>query len=168
MKRKILLLVVLVALILTGCSKGNENENENENESENKNEPIALPFETRQECSGEHIEVDIPDEPFYRDSYFVFYNDENGNNVVVEKCAEHHSPIKLQSYADPHFTREDFYKLNVGMSIYEIVEMVGLPCRRVTSGAWTSDFLMDDGNYVRVYWTYPMYATSFHYIGVAD
>ena len=48
MKQKFLLLFLLVALILTGCSKMSEEKIET--------------LETRPECNGEHVEVDIPEE----------------------------------------------------------------------------------------------------------
>ena len=154
MKQKILLLVVLVALILTGCSKGNESENENVS--------ISPFFETAQECNGEHIEVDIPEEDAFYYDWIYFYKDAEGNSVVVETCSEHHEVMKIQSYPDPYFTKEDFDKLEDGMNVYEVVELVGVPTDSFTSGMSSTVFPIENGDSLLVYWS-NWKATSFSY-----
>ena len=157
MKRKILLLFILTALLLTGCSKKSKDIND-----------VIADAETFPKCDGEHIEVDIPEEGVFSYYYFSYYKDESGNNVVVQKCTEHNKFIKKQSYADPQYVKEDFYKLEAEMDIYQIVEMVGIPCRSTTFGVSSTDFLMDDGNYVQVVWDDAMKATAFRYLEAID
>ena len=154
MKQKFLLLFLLVALILTGCSKMSEEKIET--------------LETRPECNGEHVEVDIPEENVFAYYTFCFYRDADGNSIVVEKCSEHHEAINVQSYPDPHFVKEDFYKLNDGMDIYEIVELVGVPTDSFTSGVFSTNFIMDDGDSLMVTWSADWKAQSFRYIERTD
>lgn len=93
----------------------------------------------------------LQDEVKYRFDYidYMFFEYKKQNYVI------HYDPltsivINLQSYPIKKVAENDFKKIDVGMSIYEVVELVGLPFDSKTSGLLSMNFKITDSQDYRV------------------
>lgn len=87
---------------------------------------------------------------------YIFFEYKKQNHII------HFDPmtsvvIDLHSYPTKKIVENDFKKINVGMPIYEVVELVGLPCDSKTSGLISMNFrITGSENYHVIYFTQPM------------
>lgn len=84
---------------------------------------------------------------------YAFYEKENGDGVVVhfETDTGTIDDIRIYSKDSIKRTKENFEKIKGGMSLYEVVSMVGIPCRTNTSGPITMVFATEDGEEYSIY-----------------
>ena len=76
-----------------------------------------------------------------------------GKNVVVGFDGDDRKVIKKEVYADVGTAPASaFEAILPGMTVYEVVQLVGLPFRSATFGLSTLDFLCDNGDIYRVVW----------------
>lgn len=91
---------------------------------------------------------------------YVFFEYKKQNHII------HFDPmtnvvIDLHSYPTKKIVENDFKKINVGMSIYEVVELVGLPFDSQTSGLISMNFrITDSQNYHVIYFRQPIDASE--------
>ncbi len=93
----------------------------------------------------------IQDDVKYRFDYidYMFFEYKKQNYVI------HYDPLtsiinNLHSYHIKKVVENDFKKIDVGMSIYEVVELVGLPFDSNTSGLLSMNFKITDSQDYRV------------------
>ena len=112
---------------------------------------LQLEIETHAQCSGEHLDIEFPENAFMYER-FGFYYDENDSCIVIERCWDHFEPINSKSYHIDEVTSEDFERIEPGMTVYQVVELVGIPFRSGTSGISTTDFQTADEKIFRIHW----------------
>ena len=85
------------------------------------------------------------DRTFFAWNYYAFWIDSDGNNVIAEM--EPGENVKaITRYRAITTNAESFAEITVGMSIYEVVERVGIPYyRQRFSGVDPIDFRSSDG-----------------------
>ncbi len=85
---------------------------------------------------------------------YVFYTTPN-NSHVVARCDAKSTIIELHSYKDTETTKETFEEIEEGMSVEQVVEIIGSP--RFSKYAHDAsgmgfDFKADDGSLCTVGW----------------
>ena len=83
---------------------------------------------------------------------YEFYKNADGKSVVVKLDSDHKEAVETKCFDSVTPTEETFAKIEKGMSVYEVVELVGLPARSVTFGICSTDFDSEDGVW-RVQWS---------------
>ena len=116
---------------------------------------LQFGIEALPQCSGKHLDIEFPENTFMYER-FGFYYDEDGIAFVAERCIAHQKHIQVQSFLIDEITSEDFELIEPGMSVYQVVALVGIPFASNTYGISTTDFKTDDGRIFRVHWTSDM------------
>lgn len=83
---------------------------------------------------------------------YIFYTDENGRSAIAQIDYENNI-VKNQSYNKVKVNEQSFKKVKNGMNPFDVVKLVGIPFRSVTSGLITLDFKCDDGTVYRIGWS---------------
>ena len=91
--------------------------------------------------------VDISYEQYWQ---YVFFVNSSGNNVVVKFSGDGKKIEKLASYTAVLPKAEDFSSLQKDMTIFDVVEKVGLPFRSATFGLQTLDFKSSNDEIFRI------------------
>ena len=85
----------------------------------------------------------------------AFFEYENKN--VVVGFGDDTKVIRIEVYADVGEVPESaFEAIQPGMTVYEVVQLVGLPFRSTTFGLSTLDFLCENGDVFCVVWNSEM------------
>ena len=84
---------------------------------------------------------------------YSFYEKSNGDGVVVHFGSTNHAvdDVRIYSATSIDNSEESFSKIEEGMSVYEVVSLVGVPYRTNTSGMITMVFATDKGKEYSVY-----------------
>ena len=82
---------------------------------------------------------------------YAFYESSNEVAVVAKLDHDKKEVVEIKEFDTVIPTAQTFSKIERGMSVYEVVELVGLPTRSVTFGFASTDFETDDGVW-RVQW----------------
>lgn len=84
---------------------------------------------------------------------FSFYEKENGDGVVVhfDDATGTIDDIRVYPSNSVTKTKESFMRIKEGMSLYEVVSLIGVPYRTNTSGTITMVFATDAGEEYSVY-----------------
>lgn len=82
---------------------------------------------------------------------YAFYEKSNEVAVVAKLDHDKKEVVEIKEFDTVTSTAEAFSKIERGMSVYEVVELVGLPTRSVTFGIASTDFETEDGVW-RVQW----------------
>ena len=83
---------------------------------------------------------------------YVFYVGSYEKNIVVEFGRESNLVEKIEAFPKVRATEEDFYSIKAGMTVFDVVEKVGIPSNSVSFGLSTLDFECIDGLKFRVLW----------------
>ena len=93
--------------------------------------------------------IDISYEQYWQ---YVFFVNSDGNSAVIKFSGDGKKIEKIASYAAVSPKAEDFSSLQTDMTIFDVVEKVGLPFRSVTSGLQTLDFKASNDEMFRINW----------------
>lgn len=83
---------------------------------------------------------------------YMFYVDSDGKNIVVEFGNETYLVEKIEDFQTVAAEQDSFSSITEGMTVFDVVEKVGLPLRCTTSGLSTLDFQSMDGSMFRILW----------------
>lgn len=88
---------------------------------------------------------------------YAFFVDCNEKQVIVEFNDSSESGSKVECIYTDFVSREDittesFENVEIGMSVVEVCEIVGLPFRSVTHGLATLDYMTCDNAVYRIQW----------------
>ena len=83
---------------------------------------------------------------------FVFIKDRRGTNVVAELKIGSNEVVDIRAYPPVSPSHEDFEKITDGMSVFDVVERVGIPFGSFTSGVDSLSFKASDGSVYMVVW----------------
>ena len=82
----------------------------------------------------------------------IYKNDDN-KDVLIQFTRDTDTVYRIEAYEHTEPERELFASIIEGMDVFEVVEIVGLPQRSVTSGISSTDFLLENGDVFRIQWT---------------
>lgn len=84
---------------------------------------------------------------------YSFYEEKDGDNVLVRFDLATNTIDELRTYPANTIdnSKENFSKIKEGMTVYEVVSLVGVPHRTNTSGMLTMVFDADDGTEYCIY-----------------
>ncbi len=86
-------------------------------------------------------------------AYLGHYFFERGDkNVVVMFDGSASRVEKIEEFDKVSATKEDFSKITVGMTVFEVVKLVGIPFASYTSGLATTEFKATNGETFRIQW----------------
>ena len=152
------LVMLCIIMIMTGCDSNDPVNEEESNNSEAQSETLVndetFPPSTPQAPSSQDPPKE--DDGVLEIAHHKFYKNSDGKLVVEHWRYPNAQPAQLveTKYFDPVTpTADDFAKIENGMTVFEVVELVGLPKERVTSGAITMDFECEDGRWC-IYWSH--------------
>lgn len=132
MKRKtILLCLLLVVTLFVSCASKREIK-------------IGMSYDELDRINSENL--------YFNYRGYVFYVDSNGDNAVAE-FGKSNSIETIKSFPKVKPSRKDFLEISNGMTVYEVVERVGIPFRTATFGVSSLDFKARDGSIFRVCWS---------------
>ena len=139
----VLILITVVTLSFFSCtSNGGEQSVTTENSSNittlaNTTAPIeivslyekvyvGMPIEEYESLLNRHMSSD---RSYQKCTHFDFWLDANGKNIVLQKEYSQNSGIvkNVTAFDAVYAKKEDFSKLTIGMSVEEMVELVGIP-----------------------------------------
>ncbi len=83
---------------------------------------------------------------------FVFIKATDKKNVVAELDSEHKNAVDIHAYRSVSPSHEAFEEITVGMSVFDVVERVGIPFGSFTHGISSLDFKASDGSVYRIIW----------------
>ena len=83
---------------------------------------------------------------------FVFIKATDKKNVVAELDSEHKNVVDIRAYRSVSPSHEDFEEITDGMSVFDVVERVGIPFGSFTSGVDSLSFKASDGSVYMVVW----------------
>ncbi len=160
---KKLILLALCALMLTSCSQKavtydtmpQQNE-EGAGEHDHAGHTHA--------CELEHADFEMPHEISNKFEYkgYIFYRDENGNSVVAKECPNDCGRYaEAEAFLAVEATEETFDEIEVGMTVNEVVKLVGIPLVSATTDILSMDFLSADDQCYRVYFNNDMTVSSY-------
>lgn len=139
MKYKFMIAILMVSLIvLSSCNSNTDNGS-------------AEALNTYDKLVSEYPNMHIQQ---YRG--YVFYVDENGNNVVAELGDDYNTFVKTEKSPNVEPTIDDFSLIKAGMSVFEVVQKVGLPIGSHSFGLSTLIFEATDGTKFRINWSADM------------
>lgn len=129
--RKILLCIVIVFALLTAC---------NTNYQYSAEDFIGK--------DRDYLNSLVPEDQRFDYQEYSFFEDSKGNPCVVVYGRREISDFYTFPKKKVDTSKATFEKIQKGMTIYEVVELVGIPHRTATSGFSTMVFQGDDGEYV--------------------
>lgn len=131
-KKKII--SILSILFITSCTASEE-----------------FPYKAGDTYDIEHPLISLEDvHSFYGYGWYNFFEYKNRNYVWLSN-PEEYVISALYSYPVKKVEEEDFKKIQVGMYVHEVVELVGLPFDSKTSGIDSMEFKTTSGNIHVVY-----------------
>ncbi len=83
---------------------------------------------------------------------YIFFKDNVEGNVVVEFDKEHNTISNVRAFASTLTNEDNFQKIKSGMTVFEVVELVGIPTESVTFGISSLDFESQDQKRYRIVW----------------
>ena len=103
----------------------------------------------------EEFSAFVQDVSVFRYGKYAFFEYED-KNIVVE-FSDKMKVVRKEVYADVGEVPESaFEAIQPGMTVYEVVQLVGLPFRSTTFGLSTLDFLCENGDVFCVVWNSEM------------
>lgn len=103
----------------------------------------------------EEFSAFVQDVSVFRYGKYAFFEYED-KNIVVE-FSDKMKVVRKEVYADVGEVPESaFEAIQPGMTVYEVVQLVGLPFRSTTFGLSTLDFLCENGDIFCVVWNSEM------------
>ena len=140
MKKVVLLLLLISILSLTVCSC-------------NKSSPVmikqievGMTYDDIEYLTFEHLIA----------SGFVFYKNESGDSVVGQFDLQTHRIAAVNVFPVVTPDTKAFASISVGMSVPDVVRIVGLPIDARTFGIDSMDFVCSDGGEYRIVWNNDM------------
>ena len=112
----------------------------------NRNDP-----ETKYQCSicvgmsFEDVEATLRDFSTFEYIGYLFYRDTEGQNVVARFDQDMKRIEEIKMFDPVSIDAQAFETLRVGMTIYEVVERIGLPTGSYTFGIASLNFESKDG-----------------------
>lgn len=103
--------------------------------------------------SGAEFRETVPDDARFDYLEYSFFNDDKGNNCVVrfDKYGDGSiAELRIFPSKSTDVSAESFASINEGMTLFEVVEKVGLPTGTATFGFASLVFAGDEGDYVIV------------------
>lgn len=141
MKKYAIGFLLIFTLCMTSCNiEGNRQETEIGTNSS---------FEVREGMTVADIDSLQIDYLRYGSYLFLSYDE---SNIVAMISSEDHSTLeKITMYVPVSSTDSDFEKINEGMTVFQVVESVGLPEGSFTHGMKSLYFNTTEGNVFVVY-----------------
>ena len=137
-----------MVMSLAACNASKDNAEKNKSEQAEIVSGISVGMtsaEVREGLKSRNIE-------YFEYSPCFFFEDEEGMNVVVRTSVSADSLVKeVKRFKKTIGNSDDFGQIKEGMTIFEVVEFVGIPIESTTSGMSSVDFLSSDGSRYRVY-----------------
>ena len=131
---------------------------------------ISLPVNTSETISVDGIEVGMSGKDVRslldgKIDYFsyngcLFYKNDDNKDVVIQFARDTDTVYRIEAYEHTEPERELFATISEDMFVFDVVEIVGLPQRSTTSGMTSTDFLLENGDVFRIYWTKNMKVMS--------
>ena len=139
MKYKVMIVILMISLmVLSSCNS-------------NTAISIAETVKTYDELVSEYPNMHILDYGGY-----IFYADKNGDNIVSKLGDDYNTFVKTEAYPDVEPTKDDFSSIKAGMSVFEVVQKLGLPVGSHTFGLSTLTFEAADGTQFLIVWSADM------------
>ena len=130
MKYKFCILISLF-IILVSCNKG------------------AI----HQGMSSDEFSKSISKLPHFAYLNYCFFTDENDIPTVVTLSKDASTVESVRTFKKTSPTNEDFKKIVSGMTIYEVVELVGLPYESASFGQISMNFHASEGHFFTIDWS---------------
>ncbi len=84
---------------------------------------------------------------------YAFIEEKSDQSIVVEFSSDMQGVVKKEQYDfSSNYFVQDFDRIVPGMSVYEVVELIGMPIGSSTSGMRSLDFSSNDSSIYRVLW----------------
>ena len=158
--KKVLLAICLVFVMLLSVSCDSKDDDGN---LEKIMEENSLPVNTSETISVDGIEVGMSGKDVRslldgKIDYFscygcFFYKNDDNKDVLIQFTRDTDTVYRIESYEHTEPERELFATISEDMYVFDVVEIVGLPQRSTTSGMTSTDFLLENGDFFRIYWT---------------
>ena len=101
---------------------------------------------------NEFRELNESEKSFYYMNY-AFIEEKSDQSIVVEFSSDMQGVVKKEQYDfSSNYFVQDFDRIVPGMSVYEVVELIGMPIGSSTSGMRSLDFSSNDSSIYRVLW----------------
>ena len=136
MGKKLFLVFLILTLTLSSCTGSIGHENHIIRVGQTYNEVISS----------------IEDKQFLTYDRFMFFENKSGMNVVVEFNDSLELVTKIAYYEKGTADNSSVSRVKVGMTPFEVVELIGLPSWSLTFGLSSLDFEIEPNTAFRVIW----------------
>lgn len=150
-KKTLCIMIAIFVVLLSGCHKENE----------------RLIYEG---MSFEEFQEKNPEDSYYRyfGGYLFTVNDE-GDHIVARLSDDATVISKVDCYEAESINKADetFLKIEEGMTVNQVVSMVGIPEGSDTSGMVSLTFQSNSGSRYLVYWNAKETADGMNYVATS-
>lgn len=141
MKKYVIGFLLIFTLCMMSCGIARPNNETETGASSN--------FEVREGMTVSYVDSLQIDYLRYGSYLFLYYD---GSNIVAKISSNDHSTLeKVEMYVPISPVDSDFEKIKVGMTVFQVVESVGLPEGSFTHGMNSLYFNTTEGNVFVVY-----------------